>query len=313
MTASKATLCAGVTRGKRRVWPRSTWCSSCITRTKRCASVRQCSSTKRGLTRRTGRRSQLTQAVGTSSVASTLKSCRSAPRAWLAGGDGVEDAAHESVGVGSGGHRGFLREEQDEGVRVDERAARCGETAGRAARNGARARPARRRAEGAGRSRRRCPRRGRRPTRSGTPASRSALSRCCSRASGRRRAPAARAGAAPAAARTSHAARQPRRPSRSRSDTRDRPTCQDEADAQPQARVECPRHRDARGRRHRHVVEKHLSFRGTLPLSFRGAPCPGRDLPRDSGWTESREAADRRIPRRPTAEPQLLGMTAPEP
>ncbi len=149
MTASKATLCAGVTRGNRRVWPRRTWCSSCITRTKRWASVRQCSSTKRGLTRRTGRRSQLTQAVGTSSLASTRKSCRSAPRAWLRAGTAsrtrrTRDSASAGVVIGRPPGR---RERGPAGRRAR---ARGGGTAGRAAPSGARGRRGPRRAEGAG-------------------------------------------------------------------------------------------------------------------------------------------------------------------
>ena len=49
MTASKAMLCAGVTRGKRRVWARTTCQISCITSRNRCSSRAQCSATKSGL------------------------------------------------------------------------------------------------------------------------------------------------------------------------------------------------------------------------------------------------------------------------
>ena len=83
--------------------------------------MRQCSSTKRGLTRRTGRRSQVTHAVGTSTLASTRKSCRSAPRAWLRAGT-ASSTRRTRARIRRGRSSGFLRKEQDERLRVGERA-----------------------------------------------------------------------------------------------------------------------------------------------------------------------------------------------
>ncbi len=162
MTASKATLCAGVARGKRRVWPRRTWCSSCITRTKRWASVWQCSRTKAGLMRRTGRRSQLTQAVGTSSLASTRKSWRRAPRAWLRAGTAsrtrrTRSWASAAVVIGSPrGRTGRGPTDRPETVRD-------GAWGGRAGRSAGTARRAPRRGRGACRCPRLRPRRRRPP------------------------------------------------------------------------------------------------------------------------------------------------------
>ena len=76
MSASKAMLCARVTRGNSRVWPRMTWCSSCMTSRNRCSSRAQYCSTKVGFRDRRERAPTSTAAVGTVSVSTISVSDR---------------------------------------------------------------------------------------------------------------------------------------------------------------------------------------------------------------------------------------------
>ena len=150
MTASKATLCAGVTRGKRRVWPSSTWCSSCITRTKRCASVSAVLLDEARVDAQDG--AALAADAGGGDVLARLDAEELQERAQgvAARGDGVEDAADEVVGFGGGGHRDSSGKKRTRAASGRRATARGGETAGRAAPSGARGRRGPRRAGGSG-------------------------------------------------------------------------------------------------------------------------------------------------------------------